>query len=411
MKTWDRVCFGMLGMLGMLHAQPSIGFKETLHKVRRFHPELQANQALTAIQATEIEVAKTRANPELNLQQLWLLDRNAFPENTYWYQGVNQQNWWQLTRTFSFPSQRGLKIKTAQHSYAAAEWDYQNQIRLTLQEAGEVWISWWGHSEKYLLLQEATRIADSLAQTNLFRFQQAQISELEWKRTALWANQYALELRKVSQELLRSTLHLGFMMGQKDSILLWPKDDFPMSDAMPYNSLFRPDQKAAHSRWEAAEAKIQYQKSMVIPTPELGFIWNPQNTLPYAGIYATIPLPVLSQNQGEIQKAKKEKAYYALALKAQEEKLQVEIDLSIRQQNVWREHYNAYVPLLAEAERQLNQIRQAYAKGGISLLEVIDAQRSWLNLKEQALEALIAYRISLVQKWAATGQIINWVEE
>src|SRR5258708_23765888 len=66
----------------------------------------------------------------------------------------------------------------------------------------------------------------------------------------------------------------------------------------------RNDIQAAKSNILVAESNIKLQKAFVLPMPELGVIWNPQNTVPYVGFFGTLRLPILDRNQGEREKSK-----------------------------------------------------------------------------------------------------------
>ena len=74
--------------------------------------------------------------------------------------------------------------------------------------------------------------------------------------------------------------------------------------ALPISMKNRTDVVQAQAALRVSEANLSLQKAFSMPNIDAGGIYNPQNSIPYGGIYVTIPLPVFDRNQGEIQKSK-----------------------------------------------------------------------------------------------------------
>ena len=85
---------------------------------------------------------------------------------------------------------------------------------------------------------------------------------------------------------------------------------------------------------EVAITNVKLQEANAYPQPELGFIYNPQNTQPYMGTFVTIPIPINNRNQGEIQKSQANVKQTKSIQDALEKKLKAEIQNAIVEYNV-----------------------------------------------------------------------------
>ena len=156
---------------------------------------------------------------------------------------------------------------------------------------------------------------------------------------------------------------------------------------------------------EVSKSNIKLQRSLAYPQPELGVIWNPQNNVPYYGIYATVRLPVFDRNQGEIKKSfllkeKAEKELYTI-----QTKLQSEITVAIDNYRLRLQNIDNFKILLDQSQTILDNVKYSYLKGGTTIIDFLEAQRSWLDTQQQYYDALQQYRLGYVQLLYTTGLI------
>lgn len=403
--------FFFLAICFTANAQTDYTLRKTLQTARVNNPALKTEQFNTGIAQTEIITAGLRPNPMLNNQTLFLTQPSQFPVNTHWYNGENRQVWWQLSKEFQLAGQRKYKIEVANKNAVLAKEDYTETERNVYADVASKWLEVWTAQKQLELIEVARNNIDSLLIMNELRYKNQVITQTDLFRTELLAKQYALQYGIAKQEALNRHKELQFLLDVKDSIVIDVSDDLPFVISITPDSLIsqslenRSDILAAKTWIDAAGSNIKLQKSLAYPQPELGVIWNPQNTIPYVGIYATIDLPVFSRNQGEIKKSyllKDQAEQHLLTLKSQ---LQTEIETAYASYLLQQQNSEHFKMVTEQSGIILDNVKYAYLKGGTTIIDFLEAQRSWLETQQQYYDVLQQYHQSYIQLLYATGLI------
>jgi cobalt-zinc-cadmium efflux system outer membrane protein len=168
----------------------------------------------------------------------------------------------------------------------------------------------------------------------------------------------------------------------------------------------RPDVRAARLAVLLAETNIKYQKSLVLPQPELGMIWNPQNTIPYLGFFGTVRVPLFDRNQGEIERSRFQRMQADEGVRNAQVRIETEVRAAYQTYQTEKENLRKYSLMLTQADLVLDNVRYAYLKGGTTIIDFLDAQRSWFDTQQLYLNARLSYFQSYIQVLYVTG-IIN----
>ena len=166
----------------------------------------------------------------------------------------------------------------------------------------------------------------------------------------------------------------------------------------------RPDLRAARQSITAAQSLLRLQKANGKPdlTPLLGYSQaGGEHTL---DVGASIPLPIFDRNQGEVARAR------YVVTQAQEQQIstngQVLTDVrdayeGLRSNDeivaIFRSGY------LDEAKLDLDISEYAYKRGAASLLDFLDAERSYRGIQRAYRQALASYLTALEQLREAVG--------
>lgn len=392
-------------------AQNTYTLQKALQTARENNPILKTEQLNIGISQTDITTAKLRPNPVLNNQSLQLLQPSSFPANTNWYNGQNRQVWWQLTKTFQIAGQRKNKIEVANKNVKLTEINFTEIQRNLYSEVANKWLEVWTTQKQLDIIETAKSNIDSLVITNQLRLKNQVITETDLLRTQLLASQYALQLKTVKQDLSNKQKELKFLLGVQDSVSIDVNDNFLFTNPSNIDSLlkqslqYRSDIQTTKSLIDVSNSNIKLQKSLAYPQPELGLIWNPQNTIPYFGVFATIDLPFFSRNQGEIKKSLLLKEQAEQQLTTLQSKLQTEVSTAYASYQLQEQNTQKFTTILAQSQSILNNVKYSYLKGGTTIIDFLEAQRSWLETQQQYYDALHQYRQSYVQLLYATGLI------
>lgn len=392
-------------------AQEIYTLQKALQAAKANNPLLNTQQLNIGISEADIVTSKLRPNPSLNNQTLVLTRPASYPMNTDWYNAQNRQVWWQLTKVIQLPSQRQAKIDLAQKSTVLSQKAFGETERNVLQDVALKWLDVWTARKQLDILQIAKSNTDSLVSINKIRLGKEVITSTDLTRTALLANQYALQLKSNEQIYRNELSNLKFMLGTQDNINIDTKDDFTFVFSTKLDSLLqqalsnRSDIQAYKASIQVAESNIKLQKSLATPQPTLGMIYNPQNSIPYLGFYGTMDLPFFSRNQGEIKKSHLQKQQAEKGLQATQTLIQTELSTAYNTYQTQKQNIEQFKDLLSKSESILSSVKYSYLHGGTTIVDYLEAQRSWLDTQQQYYDTLQQYRQSYIKLLYASGLI------
>jgi outer membrane protein, heavy metal efflux system len=392
-------------------AQSTYTLQKALQTARTNNPDLKIQQFNIGIAETDIITAKLRPNPVLNNQSLQLVQPARFPVNTEWHNGQNRQVWWQLTKSIQLPAQRRYKIDFAKQNSNLAQRTFNEIERILFQDVALKWLDVWTGRKQLEILEVSKRNADSLLTINRLRFKNQVITQTDLLRTELLANLYSIQIKSVEQNYKNEISNLKFLLGVQEEINIDTTDSFQFSFSPNIDSLVekalvkRSDVLRLKSTIDVANSNIKRQKALAYPTPELGAIYNPQNTIPYLGFYGTLQIPVFSRNQGEIRKS------YLLIQQAQQGlkttalRIQTEISIAYNTYQIQSQNLSNFKEIILRSEQILSSVKYSYLRGGTHIVDFFEAQRSWLDTRQQYYETLKIYRQSYIDLLFVSGLI------
>ena len=166
----------------------------------------------------------------------------------------------------------------------------------------------------------------------------------------------------------------------------------------------RPDLQAAHRGITAAQSQVGLAKANAKQDLNFTFDYSHVNASNVGAFFFNIPLPIFNRNQGEVART-----YFALT--------QAQFQEKAAEQQVMTEVKNAYETLLnhrdivelydngyiQQAQQSLDMAQSGYRQGAASLLDFLDAQRSYRSTGLSYREALAAYMTAMEQLRAAVG--------
>jgi len=392
-------------------AQTNYSLQKALQTAKANNPVLKTQFFNVGIAETDIITAKMRPNPALNNQSLQLTSPSYFPHNTQWSDGKNRQVWWQLTKPFQLPALRKYKIEVAEKKVNFNQKMYNETERGLFQQVASKWVDVWTINKQLTILQSAKNNIDSLVGINKLRLKNQAITQTDLSRTELLANQYALQIKSVAQNYKNELINLKFLLGVQEEIRIDTTDNFKFAFPSSMDSLLlqalanRADVQAFKSSVDVANSNIKLQKAMAWPNPELGAIYNPQNTIPYLGFYGTLQIPIFSRNQGEIKKSYLLKQQSEQGLAATQQQIQTEITTAFNTYLTQKLNLQNFDLLLNQSETILSNIKYSYLRGGTTIIDYLEAQRSWLDTQQQFYATLQLYRQSYIQLLYASGLI------
>jgi len=404
----------LVASLGALTAnsQTIYSIQGTLASARTNNPFLKTEGYNINIAESDVTTSRLRPNPILNNQTLQLVNSSYYPKGTEWHSANNRQVWWQLTKPIQLPALRQSKIEFATQRLDLIQQGFSETLRQFSFDAANQWLITWIIESRLDLLQQAYTNIDSLVKINRSRLRNQVITETDLLRTQLLLEQYNLQLINAHKDFRSEIQRLKFFIGTTDSINVDINSTIetlkiPNSIDSLYNDALtnRSDVKAAKSNILVAETNIKLQKAFVLPQPELGVIWNPQNTVPYLGFFGTLRLPILDRNQGERQKSKYLQQQAELNLKTTQLQLRTEVQAAFQTFQIEKANLKKYENILNQSQSVLDNVKYSYLRGGTTIIDFLDAQRSWFDTHQLYLNQLLSYHQSYIRLLFVTGLI------
>ena len=406
-------------------AQTTFTLRQTLQQVRENSPALRVERFnVEAAQADQI-TSNLRPNPVLNNQTLFQLTPTPGAEAIGMLSRQRRQFWLQATKEFDIHNKRAYRNRFAEANTNLAIRSVAETERNLLFDAANRFLDAWYARIQLALLQRAKANVDTLVQLNKVRLKDLVITTTDLTRTQLISDQYDIQTRTAQQELRNRLNELRLVLGRTDSVNvalndsiihplfsnplgLYPNVTASADSLLQLATNSRTDVRVAEANLETAQRNVALQQVLAKPRNEAGFIWNPQNAIPYAGIFLTLELPVYSRNQGEIQKSRvlQEQAGQAAALV--QARIRSEVQTAYQSFVSSRQNVNRYVDIRRDADRVLASVRYAYLRGATTLIDLLQAESSWFDTQTAFYENLYAYRQNYVRLLFVTGQISTY---
>jgi cobalt-zinc-cadmium efflux system outer membrane protein len=166
----------------------------------------------------------------------------------------------------------------------------------------------------------------------------------------------------------------------------------------------RPDLRAAQQGITAANSQWELQKAIGKQDVTVQANYSHVNAIDAASIYVSVPLAIFNRNQGEIART----GYVITQAQEQEKATDDQVITDVHDAYVGLQENDRVVVLyrsryleVAEKDRDISEF--AYRHGGASLLDFLDAERTYRATELGYRQALASYLLALEQLREAVG--------
>jgi len=229
------------------------------------------------------------------------------------------------------------------------------------------------------------------------RLKAGEISSSDEAQIVIAAERFELEARTAESVAAQDRVALEILLGTGH-----PKGDIVLSDrleilaAIPgpatvsVPGLRRPDVLAAEAALRKSEADLRLQKANRIPDPTflLQYEHEPPDLPNTLGLGVSLPLPLWNRNTGNLRAAEAARGQALLALQKIEAQAAADVstarfayDDALKR---WRTYRDSIRP---KSEEVRKTIAYAYEKGGVSLLDLLVAERNDNEVRLAATQA------------------------
>ncbi len=389
------------------HVKEPINLSQYLTSVIKGNLQYIAGQFNVSIAEAELKAAKIIPDPDLSL-----IYGNNEDKRLQMGQSVEAS----LSYPISLGNKRkgSIELAKSQHelSKLMLEAFYQNLM-------ADATLSYYACLKNERIYKLQTEILDQLrkiARADSIRFSTGEATALDALQTSLEARSHQTDVLQSLSELNNSYINLLVLQGKDLSDTINnPSDDFPSGhidlslEALIEHAVEnRADLLVALTNTKVSEKNLKLLKAnrAFEFSLETGYSYNSivKNEIApapaYNGLSAGIAFPIKfsSLNRGTVRAADLAVRQSEIAYRDTELQIRSEVICAYNNyitQNKKIAQYN--LGLINDAEKILNGRIYAYQNGESDLLEVLNAQRTYTDLKINYLEALFDYTSSLIE--------------
>jgi outer membrane protein, heavy metal efflux system len=384
-------------------AQKPLTWDEVRERFRQNNPNLIAGQTnVEETRANEI-TAGLRPNPQVSVT----IDQWNFFRADPFRPFSNSQTIGSITQLIERRNKRGLRVESARLGTAISASDLadlQRQLQFNLRDT---FVRMLQAKSILELANENLGYYDRVIEVNRRRFEAGDLSRADFDRIGLQRAQFESDVQTARVNLTTARIQLLSLMNEHQ-----PVDTFDIAGPFEFGEqILLPDelhQLGLDNRGDVRSAQTAIQRAEVdhrlawangSTDPIAGGDYTrlgPDNTL---GVDVNIPLRIFDRNQGEKARTEIEIKRSRQARDALLNSVFRDIDTAYAQvesiRAILRPYRERYLP---QADRVREAVSFAYSRGGASLLEFLDAQKSYRDTQ-------LAYRNLIASYLSAVNQL------
>lgn len=367
-------------------ADPALTLHDLFRLAELSSPALASARAGVQAHAGRVRHAGLYPNPELTLA----VEEMSVEDPDFRKQKV------ELMQPLLIGGRRGAAVEAARASLAAADHQAEQIRRGTLLAIHGLWVDLMHVRETRDALDELLVVAESSLEVARTRYEARAAPEAHVTRAMLEVYELQVMLQDRAQEEARSLAELDAVLGGPGITAdrlegdLEPDHEIGHLTTAPDSLLAEhPLVRAAGMEVAAARAELRSAEAARIPDLNVfvayGSFEADEGNFVEGGL--SFPLPIFNRNQGRVDETR------ALVVQAEFEARRVENELAVALSVAKARHHMAHEQLdmiaadiAPAAARGLEQAREAYRVGRMMFLELVDAQRTYTDVRLRTLE-------------------------
>lgn len=412
MRHYITMCLLAGSLAGSAQQMVSLSYRNYMEKVAEGNLEYAAERLNMNVSEAEVVASKVFNDPNLSVSYF-----NNENGSLQMGEGVEVE----LSKTFSF-GKRGANMALARSESELTKALLADYFRNLRAEATVSYLEALKQYELYKVKQNAYENIRQLAESDSVRFTLGKIMEIDAIQSRLEAGILKNELLQAETDLHNAFSNLNLLTGSVALDTLYVPDaslqisprDFVLADLISTASMNRADLVAAMKNKEVASRALKATRrerntdvDLSIAISKNARVHNEEAPAPpFTGVTAgiAIPLKFSNFNKGTVRAARfreqqAETQYQQALLQVQTEVMQ-----AYRSYQSLTEQVSHYENGMLHAAREVIDGKiYSYNRGEVSLLEVLDAQRTYDDVQAQYIETLFNYSAALVELEKSAG--------
>lgn len=330
----------------------------------------------------------------------------------------------------SLSGKRGLRLEVARAALRAAKLGRTDAERTGVALVKQQFVQTLIAQTSLLTAQETSGDSTKLKDLTTVRYNSGAVSEADLARVETDALEAQNSVATALLQLQTARLTLAFLLGVRavvpefrvEAPELLTATIPPVLTSATSQSLLsqaleaRPDLLAFQAQIDRADASLRLAKRLVFPDMALSVNYAQQGTSataitpPTVTLGLTLTLPIFYQQQGEIRRAEADARTQALSKAKALAQVVSDVETGFASYRVALERaqrMEGEAGMLARAKRARDLVGIQYQKGAASLLELLDAQRTFRAIALEAQSNLADYWTAVFRLEQAVGRTLQ----
>ncbi|MGO9830403.1 MAG: TolC family protein [Myxococcaceae bacterium] len=330
----------------------------------------------------------------------------------------------------SLSGKRGLRLDVAQAALRAARLGRSDAERIGLALLKQQFVQTLVAQQSVLTAQETAGDSAKLLELMNVRFRSGAVSEADVARVETDSLEAQNSLASARLQLRVAKLGLAFLLGVRTVVPEFQVEAPELlSAAIPkelssatIDSLLtlaleaRPDLLAFKAQVERADASVRLAQRLVFPDIALSLNYSQQGTTataitpPTFTVGLTLSLPIFYQQQGEIRRAEADVRTQLLSQAKTQAQVVSDVETAFGGYRIALEREQRMegpTGMVARARRARDLVEIQYQKGAASLLDLLDAQRTFRAIAFEGQSNLADYWTAVFRVEQAVGRTLQ----
>jgi cobalt-zinc-cadmium efflux system outer membrane protein len=305
-----------------------------------------------------------------------------------------------LGQLIELAGKRGKRRRLALLGSEVAAWRYETKRLEVFTDVTRTFVEVLAAQERLSLSEELVRLAEEALETVSRRVEAGRDSPVERARAEVELHARAVRHSQAQRILVASRKHLAALWGasiptfERASGTLDTLYTLPEPDLLDSLLAQNPEMAESVARIEAARAQIDLAEARRVPDVTLSAGFKRLNEVEENAFLfgLSLPLPVFDRNQGSILEAR-----HGLR-RSEAESRATEASLRSALANAYEGTASALAEaevlrseIIPEAREIYREINEGYRVGRFDFLDLLDAQRTLFQAREQLVEALARF--------------------
>lgn len=323
-----------------------------------------------------------------------------------------------LSQTFPLGGDIGRRKELARLQGRLAGWDYEAARIALLAEVTGRYVNVLAAQRQVELVRESLTLAQQVADSIGRRVDAGDAPAVEQSRAAVPVATAKIALRRAERSLESARVQLALTWGSSSPVFESVKGDLDKMQTLPPVTVIAAliGQNPDVGRWvteiASRQAEVELARAEAVPdlTAGLGYRWfnDTDDSALVGGV--SIPLPIFDRRQGDILAGR----FGVAAARDQQRAVELQVESSVatayaRLANAYDEAVALRDTAIPPATGAYRDIRQAFDRGDLGFLDVLEAERTLIDLRQQYLDALAEYHGSVAELEGLIGQSLDTV--